>query len=307
MIRNFLFHRVNPQRDPLWDPMDVALFEKCIEHISNKYDVVLFEDLALDTDALKQNKDYATIMFDDGYKDNIEYALPILEKYNVKASFYIVTDCIDNNIPTWTNILEYLFQNTKGDEINLPFDFLPEALQIGKFSDTKDRLSFVSDLKPYLKTLVHSKREVVLQSVRKTFSDVELPEIMMSWGDVKKLKSHGHYVGSHTATHSMLGSMESEQDIERELIDSGNKIKSELGYFPLTISYPVGSYDQRVKQLSEKTGYKIGLAVKQDVYDPAKDDLFEVSRIELYNEPWFKTKMRISNSLEDLKKLIKYK
>jgi peptidoglycan/xylan/chitin deacetylase (PgdA/CDA1 family) len=105
----------------------------------------------------------------------------------------------------------------------------------------------------------------------------------------------------------MLGTMEKESDIERELQESGNKIKSQLGYFPLTISYPVGSFDEKTKTISQKIGYKIGLAVKQDIFNPIKEDLFEVSRIELYNEPWLKTKMRISNSLENIKKIIHYR
>ena len=78
MIRNFLFHRVHPQRDKLWDPMSVDLFDKCIRYISKKYDVVLFEDLAFsDKYKSNNNKSIATIMFDDGYKDNIEFAAPI--------------------------------------------------------------------------------------------------------------------------------------------------------------------------------------------------------------------------------------
>lgn len=45
MVRNFLFHRVNPQRDKLWNPMSVELFDKCIGYISKKYTVMLFEEL----------------------------------------------------------------------------------------------------------------------------------------------------------------------------------------------------------------------------------------------------------------------
>ena len=307
MIRNFLFHRVNPQRDPLWDPMDVRLFEKCIKYISTKYEVVLFEDLAFDKNAMSKKNRFATIMFDDGYKDNIEYALPILEKYKIKASFYVVTDCIDKNIPTWTHILEHSFQYTNKTKIELPYKFLPIEFRSCEFSSKEERLKFVSSLKPFLKTILHDKREIVLASVMEEFSDIELPKLMMNWDDVRKLKELGHYIGSHTQTHSMLGTMEKESDIERELQESGNKIKSQLGYFPLTISYPVGSFDEKTKTISQKIGYKIGLAVKQDIFNPIKEDLFEVSRIELYNEPWLKTKMRISNSLENIKKIIHYR
>jgi peptidoglycan/xylan/chitin deacetylase (PgdA/CDA1 family) len=307
MIRNFLFHRVSPERDALWDPMDVALFDRCIKYISNKYKVVLFEDLAFNDNDLSSRNEIATIMFDDGYKDNIEHALPILEKYNVKASFYVVTDCIDNNIPTWTHVLEYSFQNTDKSELDLPFDFLPVNLRSGKFQGHADKLRFAAELKPYLKGISHTNREIVLEKVNRDFSDVSLPQLMMSWDDVRTLRDHGHYIGSHTVTHCMLGTMTDESLVEEELQKSAKRIEQELGYYPLTISYPVGSYNEATKRISKNVGYKIGLAVKQNIFDPRNEDLFEVSRIELYNEPWYKTKMRISNRLENIKKIIRYK
>jgi len=306
MIRNFLFHRVNPKRDRLWDPMDVALFDQCIKHISNKYEVVLIEDLVF-SDKLHQKNKYATIMFDDGYKDNIEFAAPILKKYNCKASFYVVTDSIDNNLPTWTHILEYLFQFTKIADINIDFDFLPVELRTKHLPSSEDRIKYVSKLKPFLKKLSHSDRAQVLQRVNDTYADISLPDLMMNWNDLKALKNEGHYIGSHTITHCMLGTMNDEQEVKHELLESGNRIKAELGYFPLSISYPVGSFNAATKKLAIEAGYKLGLAVKQNIYNPEKDDLFEISRIELYNEPWWKTKLRISNTLENLKSLIKYK
>src|SRR5690554_3622374 len=232
MIRNFLFHRVNPTRDPLWDPMNVELFDKCIAYISKKYTIVLFEDLAENKKGIIQKNKYATIMFDDGYKDNVDFALPILEKYNVKASFYVVTDCIDKNIPTWTHILEHAFQVTKKTKIELPFEVLPTELREKEFLNKEELLKFAGQLKPFLKTIPHQKREEILKHIEKQFNDVETPRLMMNWDDVRKLKELGHYIGSHSVTHSMLGTMESESDIELELKDSGNRIKVELGYFP---------------------------------------------------------------------------
>src|SRR5436309_2296093 len=104
MVSNFLFHSVNLMRDTLWDPMDTLLFEKCIKYISRKYIVVQLEEFFFDKQNLRSKKEFATVLFDDGYKDNIEYAAPILDKNRIKASFYVVTSCIDQNVPTWTYI-----------------------------------------------------------------------------------------------------------------------------------------------------------------------------------------------------------
>ncbi|MFM2048278.1 MAG: hypothetical protein RI955_826 [Bacteroidota bacterium] len=306
MISNFLFHRVSPERDLLWDPMDVALFDKCIQYISKKYKVVLLEDL-VNTDELYSKNKYATIMFDDGYKDNLIHAAPILKKYNCKASFYVVTDCIDKNIPTWTHILEHSFQFTNIKKIDLTFDFLPAELQVDNLNTKENRINYVVKLKPFLKKISHHHRTIVLDRIATTYTDIELPKLMMDWNDVKQLKAEGHYIGSHTVTHCSLATLESKEDLIFELLNSAKRIEEMLGYFPATISYPVGSYNELTKQISQEVGYTNGLAVKQNIYNPNKDDRFEISRIELYNESWFKTKLRISNTLENIKTMIGYK
>ncbi len=306
MIRNFLFHRVNPQRDKLWDPMDVKLFDQCIQHISRNYQVELIEELVNSPDFYKKNH-FATIMFDDGYKDNLEFAAPILDKHRVKASFYVVTDCIDQNIPTWTHILEHQFLHTQMRSIDLSAEFISSELTKGTFNTELDRIAFVQKLKPYLKKLSHSQRDWVLKRVAETFSDVEIPKIMMNWNEVNQLKSAGHYIGSHTCSHCMLGTMSDEAEISKELIQSRKRIEEQLGHAPLSISYPVGSYNQTTIELSKAAGYSLGLAVKQDIYKPQRDNLFEIPRIELYNESWWKTRLRISHTLEKIKSIIRYR
>lgn len=306
MVKIFLFHRVSPFRDILWDPMDIPLFEKCIQYISSKYHVVLLEDLMMKRLKPEQaGKKKACIVFDDGYKDNIEYAAPILCKYNIQASFYVVTDCIDKNIPTWTHQLDYAFQFTNTSAVNLAYDFLPVELQIKSLTDKKDRIEFVRKLKPALKKVTHEERQIVMNAVLDAFKDIEMPRFMMNWDDLRLLKKLGHYIGSHTVNHVMLGTMIHKESIKSELVNSGEKIKNELGYFPLTISYPVGSYNETTIQLSKEAGYEIGLAVKQKVYNPKKDNVFEIPRIELYNESWFKTRLRINNIIATVSKILK--
>ncbi|MGZ3838684.1 MAG: polysaccharide deacetylase family protein [Flavisolibacter sp.] len=284
--------------------MDVILFDKCIRYISRKYSVVLLEDLVLNPNNFDQNKKYATIVFDDGYKDNIEYAIPILEKYNVKASFYVVTDCIDKNVPTWTHLLDYTFQHTKKEKLNLKFDFLPKDIWSNKLVGSKAKVDYVRKLKPALKKISHLERLEVLNSVQEAFDDVQLPYLMMNWNDVKEIRSAGHYIGSHTKTHCMLGTMEDEKEIKDELLISGQKIQQHLGYFPVTISYPVGSFNATTIKLSKEAGYKLGLAVKQEVFNPGLNENFAIPRIELYNEPWWKTRLRIDNVVGRLSKLL---
>ena len=305
MIRNFLFHRVSPERDQLWDPMDVAFFDKCISYITGHYQVMLLEDM-VSMPNLKNLDNIATILFDDGYKDNIQFAAPILAKYNCKASFYVVTDCIENNIPTWTHILEYRFQYTNKSDINLNFDFFPPDLRVTNLPTKEKRLEYVKKLKPFLKKIPHLERKQALEIIDLSFDDVNLPRIMMDWQDLLQLKIQGHYIGSHSISHCLFGSMTDDSEVLNELLVSGQTIERHLGHFPKTISYPVGSYNKKTIELSKKAGYTIGLAVDQRTYDPSTDSIFEIPRIELYNENWLKTRLRITTHLEKFKTFIGY-
>lgn len=306
MIRNFLFHRVNPQRDKLWDPMDVKMFDKCIKYISSHFEVVLLEDIA-QKKVQPGKKRWATISFDDGYKDNIEYAAPILEKYNCKASFYVVIDCIEKNIPTWTHVLEHSFQFTAIKAIDLNFEFLLPQYRVNTLSTEEERIAYARKIIPFIKTVPEEQRLEFIKRVRETYTDTTLPALMMNWDDLRELKKRGHYIGSHTYTHCMLATVTDESQLQNELVNSAKVIEQQLGYFPITISYPGDSYNARTMQESKKAGYTMGLAVKQDMYDPQTDDIFEIPRISLNNEPWWKNYLRITHLLEKIKTLIRYR
>lgn len=306
IIRNYSFHRVHPQKDYLWDPMHPKLFEKVIKYISRNFNAVQLEHLYLNKFDNNKQKAFATIIFDDGYKDNIEYAAPILKKNNCPASFYVVTDSIDKNLPTWTYILDYLFQHTNKLSLDINIDDLPDFPKKTKWLNEKERLTYARILKPFLKKLKHQKREFILNEIYEDLNDVEIPnDLMMTWDDLRELKKEGFIIGSHSKTHPLLDSIEDRRNLIIELNESAEKIKKELNEFPITISYPNGNYNDIVIEDARKCGYKLGLTVKQKFFNSNKDSLFEIPRVELYNESWFKTKLRISGTLEKIKTIIK--
>lgn len=281
--------------------MDIDLFERSIKHIKNTHQVELFESIPIWEKSFGKKEKIATIMFDDGYKDNIEYAAPILSKYGINASFYVVTNCIDNNIPTWTYIIDdFIQENSKN--IILNYEFLPQELKYLELDNQKKKKLYSKKIKSFLKSTSHQNRAQIVDFFSQKIN-LNSKELMMSWKDLMELKNQGHYIGSHTINHTAQATMEIEEEIIKELEGSKKVILSKLGHDPITISYPVGSFSDSVKKISKKCGYKYGLVVKQDIFETKEIDFFEIPRIELYNESWWKTKMRISNSLEEIKKL----
>lgn len=284
----------------LWPPMKPQLFQKIILKVTSDYQVVNLEDLLQNPDQYRCcKKRLATILFDDGYKDNIEYAAPILKKYNCPASFYVVTDSISRNVPTWTYILDYAVQHTKKEKLQLPEESVPS-----RFKELQLQGEGVKGLKPWLKTLSNSDRKVIVEVLLDQIEDVTIPRsLMMNWDEVRELHNSGFTIGSHTHTHPMLASLESENEITQELETSFNILSEKLGAPPLTISYPIGSFDGRVKEISRQVGYQYGLAVKQRFFNQDMDDQLEIPRVELYQEPWWKVSARMHGIYNQVKRL----
>lgn len=70
-------------------------FEKQMRYIKeNGYEVINFYDIENGEFKRRfdENKKYVIITFDDGYKDNLINALPILKKFNLKAVLFFITD-----------------------------------------------------------------------------------------------------------------------------------------------------------------------------------------------------------------------
>jgi peptidoglycan/xylan/chitin deacetylase (PgdA/CDA1 family) len=300
VVRNFLFHRVSDERDVLWPPMKPVLFEKIIRLLTKYYHIVPLEEWLQEENKRPAKKKLASILFDDGYKDNIEYAAPILKKYNCPASFYIVTDCINKNIPTWTYLLDYALQQTGIPAISPDISQMPEEFK--KISLTDKVL--LRKVKPWMKKLPNAQRVQVLNNILRQCDDVPVPHNkMMSWEDIRHLQQAGFCIGSHSHTHPMLAALEDEKEIKEELGLSASIIQQQLGKAPLTISYPIGSFDERVTRLAVETGYHFGLAVEQDFFQSGQHSIMAIPRVELYQEPPWKVSLRINGLYHKTKRL----
>ncbi len=302
VIKNFLFHRVSDEVDSLWPPMKPALFARIIEYLARHYQVVPLEHYLNDPGAFTHRKKLVTVLFDDGYKDNIEFAAPILQQYNCPASFYVVTDCIDKNIPTWTYLIDNAFQQTHKELVELNMAFVPEHLKEVYLKEGNGRNA--KQVKPWMKSLPNAHRLKVVNEILLQCDDVPMPyNKMMNWSDVKQLSNDGFIIGSHSHTHPMLASLADRAEIAEELSISFQKVNTAINIQPLSISYPIGSFDERVIAIAKEKGYTYGLAVEQRFYDNAKEDLFAIPRVELYQEPWWKIRARISGVYNNLKRI----
>jgi peptidoglycan/xylan/chitin deacetylase (PgdA/CDA1 family) len=69
------FHRVSPEPNPFWPPMTPEAFADLAGYLASRCRVLTFGELA---DAQTDRRPTIILSFDDGYRDFVEYAMPIL-------------------------------------------------------------------------------------------------------------------------------------------------------------------------------------------------------------------------------------
>jgi peptidoglycan/xylan/chitin deacetylase (PgdA/CDA1 family) len=89
------YHSVHPDR--AFVSTRPHVFERHVEWLHEHCEVVPLVELVAD-DAMNHNrKPRAAITFDDGYADNHSYALPILAKYGMHATFFVTAGFVERN------------------------------------------------------------------------------------------------------------------------------------------------------------------------------------------------------------------
>lgn len=200
--------------------------------IANKYQPVSLGEIP---DMLGGNKkNFFAVTFDDGYKDNLDFAYPVLKKLGIPFTVYVATGYQDSRIPLWTHILEDFIASNNEVE----FDYLGVHYKLA-FGTAESKRSALSQLHRIIK----QGQPDDINSVMKVFTEDIFEKTrseMLSWGEINQLASDSLVtIGSHTVNHASLSKMGIEQ-VRSEYIDSRNIIEKNIGREVIHFAYPYG-------------------------------------------------------------------
>jgi peptidoglycan/xylan/chitin deacetylase (PgdA/CDA1 family) len=95
------FHRIQDTTPVDGITTGVGMFERYCRFFRRHFRVVSLPDLLLRLErGLPLDRELA-ITFDDGYRDNFENAVPVLEKFSLPATFFVVSQWIGTDIVPW--------------------------------------------------------------------------------------------------------------------------------------------------------------------------------------------------------------
>ena len=204
-INVLMFHQISNKINSLGLSITPELFEELVVFLNNRYGIISLGE-AVDRLTSGNQLSGCVFTFDDGYRDNYDFAFPILMKHKTPATIFVTLDALDTGVFSWDMFDQAIVQTT-ADAIDLEHF----GLETYRMSGT-DRTTVIADLHRSLKRLPNDKKSQIVQYVITTYGDDKNKQrTMLTWEEAREMANSGLItIGAHTITHPILSRVDSE-------------------------------------------------------------------------------------------------
>jgi peptidoglycan/xylan/chitin deacetylase (PgdA/CDA1 family) len=175
------------------------------------------------------------LTFDDGYRDQLELAAPMLARLGLPATFFLVPGLLDGAARPWWELLAWVFTRSVRDSA------VWEGRTLG-LRDAGERRRSLATVLEELKRRDHQARDAALDELSERCApDGKLEELaaFLDWDGARQLARRGFTVASHSLHHAILAE-ESTSAQERDLALSRRRLEEELEVPVELLAYPNG-------------------------------------------------------------------
>lgn len=272
---------------PMWRRHGERQLDKAMEVLSKKYNFISMDDAESMLRGDAPVKPYSLVItFDDGYRDSVTRAMPILRKYNAPGIIYIATDYIEKREPYWVDRIDYALQKAVA---------LGKVIEINGETIDLNGLSFVesSDLYKRLRLQlkynkndydftesVHQLANYLEEQAECSLSDVfeeDYWSALLRWDEIQQYsKEPDISFGSHTVGHFRLALIDVDKARD-ELLRSKEILSSKLSQCCRHFCYPAGSYNLSIANQLNEVGYASGVTCDEGL-NCVGDDMMTLKR-----------------------------
>ena len=260
-------HRVSPNNNLFYPSLEPKLFEELIRYLLKHFNIITFNQIEEFKNSKKPN---IILSFDDGFYDFLEYAVPIMQKYNVRANQNVIPECIISGKPVWDVRLGDILNQLSYEEVN-SIEFAGFDMKLNSNNKSQYGLALTS----FLKNHKSSEREELFtifdDLIRQR--DIKLTK-MMSKDEIKEI-SNIHEIGAHSFSHESMA-IEGDEFFKEDFQKCKEFFDNELQISLDIYAFPSGSYTQSQVDYLETVGVKHILLVNENYsnYSSNKYDRF---------------------------------
>lgn len=285
------YHRVLPRFDPLTpEVLWAERFEAQVRAISRNFRVLPLDEAA-DLMAAKQLPDRAiSITFDDGYADNLTVAVPILQRHNAHATFFLTSGHTDGGL-MYNDVVTEVVRRLPAQCPNIKL----ASLGGQEFDASGSRAELVVTLTVAIKYLDPLVRQQACDELASLISEKLPDHMMMTCTEVTALAKAGMGIGGHTVSHPILSCLSPEA--ARKEISENRRTLAELTGQPVRVfAYPNGKpgtdYTDVHVDMVREAGYDYAVSTHCGVATPASEKL-QLPRV----SPWHPAPLRFQLDL----------
>jgi peptidoglycan/xylan/chitin deacetylase (PgdA/CDA1 family) len=290
----FCLHSVVDLQETSWQPLrkpfSIDLLRRQLEIISRHYTWLTLDDAVEMLSGRKPMVPNGVVLtFDDGYRNNMTVALPVLERHSISPVFYVATGLLNNTKPYWFERLDYAIQQLQTPtQVRLDgraYDFAPgdrgalresyAALRRAAkehFDDDQEFYAFFDRVSDRLEK-ASGKSLAAIQSgdpCSESLSDE----------DLRSLASSGRAtIGSHTVNHFRLDTVDANVCAD-QLRESRSHIESVTGEICRHFCYPNGNWNRQVAEAVSAAGYASAVTTTEG-FNSVGADLYSLKRLHM--------------------------
>jgi peptidoglycan/xylan/chitin deacetylase (PgdA/CDA1 family) len=215
----------------------VKEFEQQIDYISKHYNCVALPDAVERLAQGTLSNRTIIVTFDDGYRDNLVLALPVLERYGVPATIFVTTGFIDGTCVPWWYEQDAILRKLDAAEVSWKGRSF-----CWKLETPAQTFSAISELNSLFKEMSLDDQKAFMDKLRNLCPSAFTSESMfLSWDELIELSRHPLItIGAHTKNHPVLSRLTVE-GLLGELAEGKEVLESRLGHSVDHLAYPFGS------------------------------------------------------------------
>ena len=222
-----------------------GVFEREMRFLKRQFDVVPLAALVSGLHSGPALKRKVALTFDDGLRNNVEVAYPILAKLGLPATFFVCPELIERK--------RWLWNHEARQRLKCMADARRRrlAMGIGAPTDIEGFIDFMKDLDVGSREKLEERVRAASPHYKPTAEEHEDFDLA-GWEELARLDPAIVTIGSHTLTHPILPTLLL-PDAENEVVQSRRAIESRLQREASLFAYPNGDYSPEVHEYVRRT------------------------------------------------------
>lgn len=241
----FMLHHVRPARDDMFQPnrhLEITpdFLREVLTHVrALGIDIVSMDEAHRRMFERDFARRFACFTFDDGYRDNRDYALPVMRDFKAPLTVYVASDFAEGTGRLWWVALERVI--AKANAIEIVRD--GTALKLEARDAAAKQRAFI-EVHDWLRTLPGDKdvqRAISELCARHGVDDAAIArELCLPWSELRSFAGDPLVtIGAHTISHCNLA-RETDINAACEMRISRERIESKLQKSARHFAYPYG-------------------------------------------------------------------